>query len=134
MLNTPNNPELFRQLGREIRTAKYGRRDAQWALRRAIRHARELIYIETPLFGGTAHDDGAPSDEEAAVDLVAELANHLTIEPRLRVAILVARETPFVAGYEPFAMYHFERRRLAAQSLGWAGGTVAGLNTRRPRV
>jgi len=133
-VSTPNDPELHQQIGREIRTAKSGRRDSQWALRRAIRHARELIYIETPLFGGTAHDAGAPSDIPAAVNLVAELANRLTIEPRLRVVILVPRETPFVPGYEPFAMYHYAQRSAAAQTLALAGGTVDGLNSRRPRV
>ncbi|MEV0605921.1 hypothetical protein AB0I61_06040 [Polymorphospora rubra] len=120
--------------GEEIRSAKFGRRDTQWALRRALRHARELVYIETPLFCGTAHDDGAPADSAAAVNLVAELATRLTIEPRLRVVILVPRETPFVPGYEPFAMYHYARRRLTAQTLALAGGTVDGLNARRPRV
>lgn len=133
-VSTPNDPELHRQIGREIRTAKFGRRDTQWALRRALRHARELVYIETPLFCGTAHDEGGPADAAAAVDLVWELANRLTIEPRLRVVILVPRETPFVAGYEPFAMYHYERRRLAAQTLALAGGTVDGLAAERPRV
>jgi hypothetical protein len=133
-VTTPNDQEIHRQIGREVRTSKYGRRDAQWALRRAIRHARELVYIETPLFAGTAHDAGAPSDAKAAVDLVAELANRLTIEPRLRVVILVPRDIPFVAAYEPFSMFFYARRTMAAQTLAMAGGTVPGLNAQRQRV
>ena len=39
-LTLPNQPEIARQIIREVRSCKYGRRDAQWALRRALRHAR----------------------------------------------------------------------------------------------
>jgi hypothetical protein len=133
-LSTPNDTELHRQIGREIRTAKYGRRDAQWSLRRAIAHARELIYIETPLLADTAHDAGAPQDSAAAVNLISEIANRLTIEPRLRVVILVPRDPPFVTGYEPFSAYFLDQRLKVAQTLNLVGGTVKGLNGPRPRV
>jgi len=134
VLSTPNDTELHRQIAREIRTAKYGRRDAQWALRRAISHARELVYIETPLLAATSDVAGGPSDTDAAVDLVTELAARLAAEPRLRVVILVPREIPFVHGYEPFSMYFYGARNKAAQVLSMAAGTVAGLNAQRPRV
>lgn len=133
-LSTPNDPELHRQIAREIRTAKYGRRDAQWALRRAISHARELIYIETSLFAATARVAGGPTDPTAAAELVVELANRLQAEPRLRVVILTPRESPFMSAYEPFSMYFYAERLKAAQSLALAGQTVNGLNGQRPRV
>lgn len=131
---TPNDPELHRQIAREIRTAKYGRRDAQWALRRAIAHARELVYIETPILAHTAHDLGGPQDPLAAVDLINELANRLTFEPRLRVVILIPRDPPFVAGYEPFSAYFYAERLRVAQTLALAGGTIAGPYGKRARV
>lgn len=133
-VSTPNDPELHRQIAREIRSAKYGRRDAQWALRRAIQHARELIYIETPLLGATAQNDGGPADPAAAADLIVELANRLQAEPRLRVVILTPREVPFVSAYEPFSAYFYAERLKAAQTLALAGQTVDGLNAQRPRV
>ncbi|MFS8050610.1 hypothetical protein [Rhizobium sp. BR 314] len=133
-VSTPNDPELHRQIARELRTSNYGRRDAQWALRRAIAHARELVYIETPLLAHTTHDAGPPQDPVAAVDLVNVLANRLTIEPRLRVVILVPREPPFVKGYEPFSAYFYANRLEVATTLALAGGMVDGLNGQRPRV
>jgi hypothetical protein len=133
-VTTPNDPELHRQLVREVRTCKYGRRDTQWALRRALRHARDLVYIETPLFGATSHPTGGPTDPLAAVDLITELANRLVAEPRLRVVILVPRNVPFVAGYEPWSAYFYGARAAAAQTLRTAGGTVNSPTGPRPRV
>ena len=133
-LSTPNDPELHRQIAREIRTAKYGRRDAQWALRRAIAHARELVYIETALFAATAQASGGPGDPAAAAELIVELASRLQAEPRLRVVLLTPREPPFVSAYEPFSAHFYAERLKAAQSLALAGGNVDGLNGQRPRV
>jgi hypothetical protein len=133
-VTTPNDSELHRQIAREIRTAKYGRRDAQWALRRAIAHARELIYIETSLFAATAQSGGGPTDPAAAVELIVELANRLQAEPRLRIVLLTPREPPFMNAYEPFSAYFYAERLKAAQSLALAGQTVDGLNGQRPRV
>jgi hypothetical protein len=133
-VSIPNKPEVQRQLVREVRSAKYGRRDAQWALLRAISHARELVYIETPLFGATSHVDGAPTDSQAAVDLVAALASRLAAEPRLRVVILVPREIPFTDAYAPWSMYFHAARTAAAQTLKGAGNTVDSPSGPRPRV
>ncbi|ANP51086.1 hypothetical protein J2Z21_009669 [Streptomyces griseochromogenes] len=131
----PNRPEIARQLTREIRTCKHGRRDAQWALLRAIRHARRLVYIETPLLAPTSHTQGAPADGAAAVDLFTELANRLSSEPRLRAVILVPRTPPFTHGYEPWSMYFHSARTQVAQALQAAAGNVTapGGGT-RPRV
>ncbi|HEX2036211.1 MAG TPA: hypothetical protein VHS99_18675 [Chloroflexota bacterium] len=132
-VGTGNDPELHRQMTREVRSTKYGRRDAQWALRRALRHARELVYIETPLLGRTAHGgagDGAPADPLAAVDLITELANRLSIEPGLRVVILLPRTLPFASGFASWAMHFYAARATALQTLQLAGGVIDG----RPRV
>lgn len=129
-LGTPNDPELHCQISREVRAAKYGRRDMRWALRRAIRHARDLLYIETPLFGATAHSNGAPADPAAACDMVWELANRLSVEPRLRVAILTPRVIPFAKAFDPWSAFFYNRRIEAIGTLTLAGGKVDG----RPRV
>jgi hypothetical protein len=133
-LTVPNSPELSRQLSREVRSARYGRRDAGWALRRAIGHARELVYVETPLFGATSHTTGRPEDVDAEVDLVAELVTRLGQEPRLRVVILVSRDTPFVPGYEPWANRFHALRTSVANQLVAAGGTVDSPAGPRSRV
>ena len=134
-LTMPNLPEIGRQLVREIRTCKHGRRDAQWALRRALRHARELVYIETPLLGATAGGAGGPADAEAAVDVFSELTARLAEEPRLRVVLLVPRTPPFVHGYEPWTMYFHGVRNAIVQAIQLAGGDLPlpGGGT-RPRV
>ena len=134
ILTTPNQPELHRQLIRELHTAKHGRRDAQWALRRALRHARELVYIEAPLFGATAHEAGPPSDTDAAVDLVTELAVRLQEEPRLRVVLLTPRTPPFAEAFAPWAAFAHGSRHAAVQALQQAAGTVANSGGTRPRV
>jgi hypothetical protein len=133
-VSIPNKPEVQRQLVREVRSAKYGRRDAQWALLRAISHARELVYIETPLFGATSHDDNTVADSETAVDLVTALMNRLAAEPRLRVVILVPREIPFTDAYAPWSKFFHAARVDAAGKLDGAGGTVDSPNGPRHRV
>ncbi len=134
-LTLPNLPEIGRQLVREIRSCKHGRRDAQWALRRALHHARELVYIETPLIGATANDAGAPDDAEAAVDLFEELFARMDQEPRLRAVILVPRVPPFVHGYEPWSMYFHKARNDVAESLALVPGDIpAPGGGTRPRV
>src|SRR5262249_38955767 len=94
------------------------------------RHAHELIYIETPLLAHTAHGAGGPPNALAAVDLINELANRLTIEPGLRVVILVPRNIPFAHSFEPWSMYFYAARNEIAQTLALAGGIIEGL----PRV
>ena len=134
-LTMPNQPEIGRQIIREVRSCKYGRRDAQWALRRALRHARELVYIETPLLGSTAPAAGGPDDPQAAVDIFTVLAARLAEEPRLRVVIMLPRTPPFAHGFEPWAMYFFAARNTLAQALQAAGGDLpAPAGGTRPRV
>jgi hypothetical protein len=92
------------------------------------------VYVETPLFCHTAHPEAPPDDSKAAVDLVTELANRLTAEPRLRVVILVPRQVPLVTPYEPWSMFFYAKRAEAAATLQAAGGTVNSPMGPRPRV
>jgi hypothetical protein len=134
-VTTPNDPELHRQIGRELRSANYGRRDSQWALRRAIAHARELVYIETPLVSMTGTGDGAPTDPAAAADIWTELAFRMTQEPRLRVIVLTPRETPFGPNYHPFSAYFYAARNQVVKTLEMMNPeAMDGLNTTRPRT
>jgi hypothetical protein len=133
-LTMPNQPEITRQIEREVRTCKHGRRDAQWALLRAIQHARELVYIETPLLAPTAHAEGAPDQSAAAVDLFTALAARLAVEPRLRVVILVSRTPPYVPGYEPWSMFFYSARTNVALTLQQAAGDLPAPGGTRPRV
>lgn len=96
---------------REARAAHFGRRDAQWAWRWALSHARELVYIETALLSHTA--DATTGD---AVDLVELLRERLRIEPNLRAVLVTPRRIPFGPGYEPFAQrMHQERNRAVSE-------------------
>jgi len=134
-LTVPNQTEIDRQVLREVRSCKNGRRDAQWALRRAIRHARELVYVETPLVSPTKASAGGPSDSAAAVDIWTELANRLSVEPRLRVVILVPRVPPFATGYEPWSMFFYAARWNVLQTLELAAGSLPSADGKpRPRV
>ncbi len=126
IVNTGNDAELHRQMTREVRSSKYGRRDAQWALCRTLCHARQLVYIETPLLARTAHPEGKPTDSDAAVDLVDELISRLKAEPGLRVVILILRNFVFPPSFAPWAMCFYAARSTAAQALQLAAGTIGG--------
>ncbi len=95
---------------REAFAAKYGRRDSQWSWRWAISHARQLIYIETPLFGTTAD-----RSSEHEVDLVNLLIDRLTAVPALRLIIVTPKRIPMGPGYESFAQrFHLARNEAIA--------------------
>lgn len=100
------------EVRREAFAAKQGRRDAQWALRWALSHARDLVYVESPLFGATALGSG---DHE--VDLVAVLVARLAAAPDLRVVIVTPKRIPFGPGYESFAQRHHLARNAAIAAL-----------------
>jgi phosphatidylserine/phosphatidylglycerophosphate/cardiolipin synthase-like enzyme len=100
------------EIRREAFAAKQGRRDSQWALRWALSHARDLVYVESPLFGATA-----AGTEDHEVDLVALLAARLTAVPDLRVVIVVPKRVPFGPGYESFAQRHHLARNAAIAAL-----------------
>ena len=118
---------MFEEAEREVMTSAYGRRDAQWALRDAIGRARRFIYIETPGFTPTQHDQAAAGDPVPpyAANLVAALASRLNAAPGLHVAICVARDPDFAPGYEPAAVYETTARRKAILGLPTASSPEA---------
>ena len=98
---------------REAIAASYGRRDAQWALRWHIAHARSLIYIETALFGATA--GGSPGAHQW--DLVDALVTRLSQAPDLRVVLSLPRRIELGSGYEGWAKHFYDRRKAAITAL-----------------
>jgi len=100
------------EVRREAFAAAHGRRDSQWSWRWAISHSRQLIYLETPLFGATAVGTGSHE-----VDLVDLLRQRLANAPGLRVIIATPKRIPFGPGYESFAQYFHQARNAAVVSL-----------------
>jgi hypothetical protein len=98
---------------REAMAAKHGRRDAQWALRWQIAHARKLIYIESMLFSRSA-GSGVGSHR---YDFVAALGDRLRAMPDLRVIISLPREIPVGPGYEGWGQHFHDARNSALDSL-----------------
>jgi hypothetical protein len=126
----PTKTRAFAEIRREAFAAKYGRRDAQWALRRAITEARELVYIEAPRFGASSHtgnDDGRPqtdagdADSAAEWDIVEALADRLTAVPTLRVVVAVPKLPDYPHQYESFALFEYQARQAALTALTDAG-------------
>jgi hypothetical protein len=110
-----NEQRLLRQVQREIVTAKSGQRDALWSLRRALRQAREFVYIEGPAFGRTARPAGAPLAHE--VDLVELLRAGLQANPRLKVAICVPRMPDFAETKANWVRAALAQRKQAIETL-----------------
>jgi hypothetical protein len=112
---------------REAFAAKQGRRDAQWAWRWALSRARQLVYIETPLFGRTGSGGGAD-----AVDLVEVLVDRLAEVPTLRVVVSLPKEIAFGPGYEGWAKRFYEARNAAVDALVGAAGTSGRVQVYHP--
>ena len=69
-LTETDKERIFNELHREITSACYGRRDAQWALADAIGRARRFLYIESPGFASTQKDYGAGAAPPYALSLI----------------------------------------------------------------
>ena len=95
------------ELEREVTSAYFGRRDAQWALKSAIATARHLIYIETPGFCSTA---ALTSPSGYAADLIALLKSQMASRPGLKVIICVPKSPDFAPGFEGLAAYEVQDR------------------------
>jgi hypothetical protein len=95
------------ELEREVTSSFFGRRDAQWALKSAIKSARHLIYIETPGFCSTA---AASSPPGYAADLIALLKSQLNSRPGLRLIVCVPQFPDFAPGYEGMFAYEVTDR------------------------
>ncbi|MFN8477779.1 MAG: hypothetical protein U0074_08200 [Kouleothrix sp.] len=114
-VSVTNGDRLVDEVRREFFVARHGIRDALWALRRAIRQARELVYIESAQFARTARPGGSPQPHE--IDLVAELAQRMTEHPNLRVIICTPRQGDFAPAYRGWARQAFQARQQAINDL-----------------
>jgi hypothetical protein len=94
---------------REVSSAGYGRRDAQWSLQSAIKSARHFIYIETPGFCSTANPPPNILPGYAA-NLITTLAAQLLARPGLRLVICAPKYPDFAPGYEDFSAYEANDR------------------------
>jgi hypothetical protein len=103
------------RLRREFIVSASGLRDALWSLRRAVREARELIYIESPQFARTARPSGPATAEQ--VDLVAEITTSLGDHPNLKVIVCTPLEADFAANYPGWSREHFAARTEAVGNL-----------------
>lgn len=100
------------EVKRDTMAAKNGRRDSQWSWRWAISHARQLIYLETPLFSSTASGSA-----EHEVNLLQVLLDRLAEAPGLHVILALPKRIPFGPGYESFAQYFYQERNKAIEAL-----------------
>ncbi|MEB3359849.1 MAG: hypothetical protein VKK04_24195 [Synechococcales bacterium] len=114
-LTVGNEAQIRPRVQRERVTAKYGQRDALWALRRAIGQAREMIYIESPAFARTAYPDGTPTAAE--IDLVEVIRQQMADNPRLKVIICVPREPDFAAEKANWVRAALKHRKEAIEHL-----------------
>jgi hypothetical protein len=110
-----NDTRIIGELRRECFASASGLRDAMWSLRRALREARELIYVESAQFARTARPTGQPTAEQ--VDLVGEIVTSLTAHPNLRVIICTPRESGFAANYPGWGREHYKARTEAVSNL-----------------
>jgi hypothetical protein len=107
--------EIVREIRREFHWSKFGSRDAQWAVRRAIGQARDLVFVASPQFAATAHPGGAPDPHE--VDLVAELEARMIAQPSLLVVVCVPRWPDFHELYGGWVRHAFAARNAALETL-----------------
>ena len=110
-----NDVRIIGEIRRECAVSASGLRDALWSLRRALREARELIYIESPQFARTARPTGAPTAEQ--VDLVDEIVTSLGAHPNLKIVICIPRESDFAANYPGWSREHYKARTEAVSML-----------------
>jgi hypothetical protein len=114
-INVANEDQIRPRVQREIVTAKFGQRDALWALRRAIGQAREFIYIESPMFARTARPSGTPKAHE--IDLVEVIRQRLADNPRLKVMVCVPRLPDFTPEKANWVRAALKHRKEAIETL-----------------
>jgi hypothetical protein len=110
-----NDVRIIEEIRRECVVSAHGLRDAMWALRRALREAREVIYLESPQFARTARPSASPTPEQ--VDLVAEMVTSLGAHPNLHVIVCVPREADFASNYPGWSREHYGARTEAVATL-----------------
>lgn len=107
--------EMVREIRREFHWSRFGSRDALWSLRRAVRQARDLVFVASPQFAATALPGAQPMAHE--VDLVGELASRMAEHPSLLVAICVPRWPDHATAYAGWVRQSFRARNEAIQTL-----------------
>ncbi|HET9956121.1 MAG TPA: hypothetical protein VFQ61_16555 [Polyangiaceae bacterium] len=114
-ISLDNEARIQKEIRREFFISKFGLRDAQWALLRAVSEARELIYIESPQFARTAWSSGAAQSYE--IDLAAKLAARLDAAPHLKIIICTPRLSDFAPNFKAFSRQHYVARNEAISLL-----------------
>ena len=112
-ITVSNVDRLCRELQREIATAKQGQRDALWSLHRAIKQAREYVYLESPMFARTSRSGTGAAD----IDLVEVLRQRLHDNPRLKVIICVPRNPDFALAKKTYVRAALKQRKEAVDIL-----------------
>jgi hypothetical protein len=113
--NSPSGPRMFDEFKRDFAATVHGRRDAMWALTRALGAARELIYIDAAAFAPTGY--GTPPKP---LDLVATIRDRLQAVPSLRVILCLSKELDYGPGYEVVAAREYKQRIDAVATLQMA--------------
>jgi hypothetical protein len=117
-LSFTNWPQVLHEIRREFYVNRFGARDAQWALRRAVRHARDLVFVSSPQFSATSHPKDPPATPAPhEVDLVAELAGRMAEQPSLLVLICVPRWPDASPAYGGWVRQSFAARNDALDAL-----------------
>lgn len=109
--NSPEGIRVYDEMKREFSASVHGRRDAFRALLRAIKAARELIYVEGAAFTATAYGT------DTSNDLITAIQDRLNAMPGLRVILCLSKNLDYGPGYEPFAAREFARRKEAIEKL-----------------
>ena len=109
--NSAAGTRLYDEFKRDFSATVHGRRDALWALKRALSSARELIYIEGPAFTPTGYAGLVDND------LVSILHNRLTAQPDLRLVLALSKQPDYGPGYEVFAAREIAKRKEAIDGL-----------------
>jgi hypothetical protein len=110
------NEDVMRdELREEFHVTRAGRRDALWALRRAIGQARDLVFVTSPQFARTARPDATPQAHE--VDLVEALADRLSAYANLRVLIALPLWPDAAPEYGGWIREAFAARNEAVDEL-----------------
>lgn len=114
-ISLANEDRLRKELQRESVTASKGQRDALWSLARALKQAREFIYIESPMFSNTAYTPGNGKPHE--INLVETIRANLQANPRLKVMICVPRLPDFITAKANWVRAALAQRKQAILTL-----------------
>ena len=112
-LTESQNERLFNEIKRELSSAIYGRRDAQWAMENAIQNARKYIYLESPGFNFTQGD----SAQNYSLNLIQSLSTKLSQSPGLKLILCIPKSPDFSQAYNQWAKSEVKERFDILQSF-----------------